>query len=175
MLLHASLVIIGLQYNSMHLFGPSSYRFLFVSYCCCKAHSGSMMEKCFWSQLFHDVASFSLQLNDASSAGTCTDVLRPATSLDQPCSEADLLKCARALQSWEEIWTSLGLTYPETMELKHSYSYDYREQKFQMFMLWKRKYGSCANYKTLLQAAQSIHDQQFTAFVRQLLSKVGTD
>ena len=69
----------------------------------------------------------------------------------------------------------LGLTYPETTELKHSYGYDYREQKFQMFMLWKRKNGSCANYKTLLQAAESIHDQQFTAFVKQLVIKVGTD
>ena len=104
-----------------------------------------------------------------SDANAGVDVLPPTTSLDEPCSESDLLKCSKALQSWEEMCVCLGLTYPETMELKHSYCSNYREQKFQMFVLWKRKNGSCANYRTLLQAAESIRDQQFAGFLRQLV------
>ena len=106
-----------------------------------------------------------------ANADTCNDILPRTTNVDEPCSESDLLKCSKALQSWEEMAVCLGLSYPEIMEIKHNYSSNYGEQKFKMLMIWRRKNGSCANYRTLLKVAVTIRDQQFSDFVKQLLVK----
>lgn len=89
-------------------------------------------------------------------------------ALETACSDQALYECSKALVEWEGLAILLGLTQAEIAELKFNYPQQYSEQKMQLFLKWKRKFGSGATFRSLLDAAVATGDRQFADVVKRI-------
>ena len=84
------------------------------------------------------------------------DILKLLPAPNAVISRNGLMAISREMVYWKQFSDKLGITKAERVAIKHNYSSDFEEQKFQCLLCWKQQNGKDATWKEILSACIDI-------------------